>query len=268
MKTAVLISGHMRSFKKCLPTIAWHVLRHYPEADFFVSTVNDDDAKTAELLRTTYPKARVEIEYIEAQPELPIPVQPSDPKWMPNQNRIYTHEPFAISVHPQAIVRQLWHLQRVWENFEKARHPAEYDTVIRLRPDSYFRSFVPPKLHDQFTATSHGQPVTTAVIQNSNHAFTPVWGRFGGCNDRFAVLGMSAALAYFTTYGRIPLLLGLGCPLHPESLVAASLWRNNVQHSQKLSAWFSKLIWDHGEKHGTFREPEVSQIDAFDATIT
>lgn len=246
MKTAVIISGHMRSFARCLPTIAWHVLRHYPDVDFYVSTVNDRDAKTAELLRERFPKSRVEIEYIESQPEIPIPVQPTDPKWLPNQNRIFTHEPYALSVHPQAVLRQLWHLNRAWSFFVEKESPAAYGCLIRLRPDSYFKSFKAP---------AHIGSVC---------AHTPWWGRFGGCNDRFAIMDSLGAGAYFTTFSRLSSLLAAGCPLHPESLIHASLWEAGIDHNQHLKAIFAKLVWTHGEGHGSFRQPEILDIDLAD----
>lgn len=246
MKTAVIISGHMRSFARCLPTIAWHVLRHYPDVDFYVSTVNDRDAKTAELLRERFPKSRVEIEYLESQPEIPIPVQPTDPKWLPNQNRIFTHEPYALSVHPQAVLRQLWHLNQGWAFFVGQESPIKYDCIIRLRPDSYFKAFEPPPTLGY--ASAH----------------TPWWGRFGGCNDRLAVLDSIAAKTYFTTFSRLSRLLDIGCPLHPESLVFASLWDEKIIHNQRLKAIFAKLVWTHGEGHGSFRQPEILDIDLAD----
>ena len=116
-KTAVIISAHMRSFERCFPTIAWHVLRHYQNCDFFVSTVRDRDIASVNLIEQRFPDSRVVIEVCDAQPELPIPVQPHDPKWLPMTGQMFSHEPYAISVHPQAVLRQLWHLQRAWEFF-------------------------------------------------------------------------------------------------------------------------------------------------------
>ncbi len=238
-KTAVIISAHMRSFERCFPTIAWHVLRHYQNCDFFVSTVRDRDVASVNLIEQRFPDSRVVIEVCDAQPELPIPVQPHDPKWLPMTGQMFSHEPYAISVHPQAVLRQLWHLQRGWEFFNQRACAADYDVFIRLRPDSYFRAFSPPS--------------ETHMLQ----AYTPFWGTFGGCNDRFAIMGEHAARAYFTTFGQLGTLLKLGCPLHPESLVHASLWHANVDHRQTLRAIFSKLIWDHGPDHKKFRDPEI-----------
>ena len=280
MKTAVLYSGHMRSFARCLPTQIDHVFRHFPGADFFVSTIKDADSSTAELLREKFPKSRVEIEVLDCQPELPIPVPPIADDWVAGANRLYGHEPYAISVHPQAILRQLWHLARVWEFF-KAKAQAARDTipadgsvegyaqVIRMRADNYFRSFRPawpisPRIKAHFLLNPNSQGV--AVIDSDKEyerkvALTPFWGRFGGVNDRFAVLGETAAQAYFTTFSRIGELLAKNYPLHPERLVYASLIESGCTVDDTLHAWFSKLIWDHGKDHGSFRDPEVTAVD-------
>jgi hypothetical protein len=276
-RTAVLISGHMRTFARVFSTIQWHVLRHFPDADFFVSTVADRDSASAELLRERYPKARVEIDVVAAQPELPIPVAPFAQDW--TLGRMYGHEPYTISVHPQAILRQLWQLQRCWEFFaEKAGNGITrtdgqvdgYDTIVRLRPDLWFRSFELPGRFASFSPTpasagGHEGGEKRGQMPGGEHAataLTPWWGRFGGVNDRFAILGPAAAQAYFTTYSRLPELLAAGCPLHPESLVKASLEAARCRVNDTLLVEFSKLYGPENPKlNGTFRDPEITSID-------
>lgn len=258
MKTAVLIAGHMRSFARCLPTQYDQIYRHFKDPDFFVSTVKDADSDTAELLRQRFPRSRVEIEVIDCQPEIPIPVPPVAADWRAGQGRLYGHEPYAISVHPQAVLRQLWHLEKCWGFAQKAVYGSgdpqgvanaglfgrTYDAVIRMRADNYIRSAVISR-----------DALSPAV------ALTPWWGRFGGCNDRFALMGPTAAEAYFTTFSRVGKLLDLGYPLHPERLIYASLADAGCVIDDTLRVEFSKLIWDRGPEHGTFRDPEILTID-------
>lgn len=236
MNVAILISGHMRTFRVCLPNLHWFVFRHFPGAAFFVSTVQDEDAESAELLRDKYPGQVVEIETVPEQPLLPMPPGvPLEVGWQRGQP--FTHEPFAISVPPQAVLRQLWQLERVWRLFRTWRGNGDVDVVIRCRPDLWFHGAKYPKypkLHD---------------------AFTPWWGRFGGVNDRFAVLGRYAAVQYFTTSSKVPALIERGCPLHPESLVAASLEHGGASISDRLKVEFSTI-----RKDGA-RPPEISGID-------
>lgn len=237
MKVAILLTGHMRTFARCLPTQAWHVFRHYPEAEFFVSTVSDADSFKAQLLRERYPNNRVEIDIVEQQPELTIPVGPTDPNWQLGQP--YTHEPYALSVPPQAVLRQLWQLNRAWEHFVGCVDPFGYDLIIRMRPDSWFHSFEVPD----------AGRITASV------ASTPWWGRFGGINDRFAICGAAAADAYHSTFQMLSILLAEGCPLHPESLVKASLEQKGCRVDTRLRAEFSTL------KHDSIRPPEIIPID-------
>lgn len=244
-KTAIIIGSHMRTFARCLPTQHWHVFRHFENPAFFVSTVKDRDSNSAELLRKYYPNAQIEIEAVNAQPELPIPVPPADPTW--TVGRMYSHEPYGISVHPQAVLRQLWQLLQAWELLERTRAGAEFDTIVRIRPDLWFRNFSP--------AMDETKP-------ERHEAFTPYWGRFGGVNDRFAILGAKAAEAYFTTYSRLGLLLKAGCPLHPESLVKASLKEAGCHVYDTMLCEFSKLYGSEDpKKSGTFRDPEVTLAD-------
>jgi hypothetical protein len=237
MKTAIIITGAMRTFDRCLPALHWHVFRHYPDADFFVSTVMDADADSAELLYKKYPEAKVEIEAVPAQPDCVADLMAKGvlfpAKWTPGQT--YTHEPYAISVEPQAVVRQLWQLERGYKLL--GAKGGAYQCVIRCRPDLWFHSFTPP-------------PVGA---MESN---VPWWGKFGGCNDRFAVMGHAAAAQYFTAYSAIPDLVAAGCPIHPESLVKAAASRAGCYTRPTLCAEFSTL-----RKNGETRPPEISTID-------
>lgn len=242
MKTAILITGHMRTFARVIRTQQWHVYRHFPDADFYVSTVRDQDTGSIDELRKLYPKARIEVDVVDAQPELPIPVPPVAEDW--TVGRMYGHEPYAISVHPQAILRQLWQLNRAWEHFTKARGNETYDCVVRVRPDLWFRWAEIKK------------PIFSIL------AITPYFGRFGGINDRFAVLGMDAAQAYFTTYAKLAALLAQGCPLHPESLVKASLLDAACSVNDTMLCNFAKLYGSDNPQHaGTFREAEITTDD-------
>lgn len=259
MKTAIILTGHMRTFARCLDNLHWFVFRHFPDADFFVSTIKDAQSGSAELLRAKYPKARVEIEVVDHQPELPLPLKPYAPDW--TLGRMYSHEPYAISVHPQAVLRQLWQLERGWamanarvnEGLKEAyAFQRVYGLVVRCRPDLWFRSCGLP-LFVNLMVNPHPKSICET---DGSQAWCPWWGRFGGCNDRFAILGTKAAEAYFTTYSRIPKLIADGCPLHPESLVAASLQDAGCTIYDTMRAEFSTLRMD-----GTFRDPEITMVD-------
>ncbi len=75
--------------------------------------------------------------------------------------------------------------------------------------------------------------------EDRNTVFAPWWGKFGGINDRLAVMGREAAEVYFNLYGGIEGLLKRGCPFHPETLLGAWLSQNGVVVTNTLMATFS-----------------------------
>lgn len=209
MKTAVLISGHARTFQHTFANQYWQVLRHFEDPHFFVSIVNDDDAATMELLKSRFFAGKVSIERV-TQPDLPEPA--GSPQF---------HAPAPIKGTVQGILRQLWHLRRV---YEFAGLGEDFSCIVRLRPDLWFHRFTMPRFD----------------LLNLQ-CITPWWGSYGGINDRFAIMGDEAAGAYFNTYRDLDTLIGRGCPLHPESLLAAQLETNSVYITRSLNTEFSTL---------------------------
>ena len=234
MSTAVIITGHARTFATCIHTLKWHVLRHYPDCTFYVSTVRDADSEGMEAtLRELFPTSPVWVDMVDTQPELAEPFEP------------VRFEPYARSVPVQAVLRQLWQNERGWSMLQDHRED-ESPTVIRVRPDLFFHSFEPP--HPQVTFPTD--------------AATPWWGRFGGVNDRFAILGRKAAQCYFTAYSYIPIAMKQGCPLHPESLVLAAMDLRGCAVTAKLQTEFTTL-----RKDGTSRPPEIAAWDLAHAAL-
>lgn len=243
MKTAIVIVGQVRTLDRCLANQHWYAYRHFPDADFFVSTVHDSDAGKLAALTERYGEKRVKIDAVLEQPDCVAEQRKLGVKlpteWNPGTP--YTHESFAISVHPQAVLRQLWQLNQAWTAFPEL---AGYDCIVRTRPDLWFQS--------QVQACPHS-------LLAPGDARVPNWGGFGGVNDRFAILSSEAARAYFTTYWQIKILTDDGCPVHPESLVAASLERNEITVT-KMPVYFGTL-----RANGELRHPEITGIDLLNA---
>lgn len=236
MKTAVIITGAMRSFERCLPNLDWFVFRHFPDAKFYVATHDDEDAIKAALLG---PRLHRMEKFV--QPEMIAP-EGCPPHWV--QGQPYMHEPYAISVPPAHVLGQLWINEQGWKLYKDTGEPA--DLVIRCRPDLWFHSFEMPHGIEYCRKNGTGEQI----------AFTPWWGRFGGCNDRFAILGSVSAEAYFTAYSNTPKLIKGGAPLHPESLVYASMKQAGISVCDDMLAEFSTL-----RKTGEMRAPEITGID-------
>lgn len=192
MKTSVLISGNARTFKQCYPNLRFYVFNRLWNPHFFVSVADDAQAKDMEQLREDFKE--VHIEY-EPQPTLPEPpeAQVMSAGW-------------ANSSPPQAILRQFWHLQRVWQ-FCQEKGGDDAEVVVRCRPDLWFR-----KMH---------MPLVPPAGRNK--IFVPWWGGYGGVNDRFAIMSGSVAPAYFNVLGAMPRALKAGVPFHPETLLSWAL---------------------------------------------
>lgn len=221
-RTAVIYSGEARTFAQVFANQYYHVLRHLPDPEFFVSV--QDDAQAADMTRLwgRFPADDIHIEYVE-QPTLPEPAP--DPKWL---------NLYPPSAKPQAILRQLWALNEAW-GFYQSETKVEHKLVVRIRPDIAFARFEMPSI---------------------NRCFTPWWARWGGVNDRLALLDQPAARHYFTTFTKIERLRALGCPLHPEQLIAASLRDGGIEPSHTLAADFITLRLD-----GTIVPMSVTEIE-------
>lgn len=232
----------MRSFDKTLANQQWHVLRHFPDAKFFCVTEDDEDATKANLL-----VARMATVKLVKQPEMVLP-EGCPETWTPGQP--YMHEPYHISVHPHAVLGQLWMLREGWRLYQETK-TEDADLIIRIRPDLWFHSFEVPVF---FRSNPTG-----FIDGREGIACTPRFGRFGGVNDRFALLGADAAEHYFTTYDKVPMMIKSDAPLHPETLVATSLRNGLISIQDDMIADFSTL-----RKSGEMRAPEITAFDIMD----
>ncbi len=243
----------MRSFAQTYPTQKWCVYRHYPDAHFFVSCVDDEQAHTAEQLRKDCEHVHIE-RYTD--PELPeIPQE------------LGAHAPYGNATTHGNLLLQHWGNQRVWEYFLKeAKDISTFNAFIRIRPDNWFHKFVPPEFFvdiERYDASS-GDASGFVRIYQRNVAHCPWWGRFGGVNDRFAVMGWDAANAYFRTYERIHDLMARGCPFHPESLTAASLAQDGVIVKPLMAEFSTHRLHPDPRPH---RPPEIMAGDIADLIL-
>lgn len=227
MKTAVIISGQARTFDLCYPSQYWQVYRHYePDLHFFVSVKDDEDAYKMDVLRERHKNVSIQ--------KLPDPETLYMPP--PDSGRF---APYANAAPIRNLMLQHWGNMKAWEFYMNGGVNA--DMVIRTRTDLFFHSFnLPP------------QPWPGEVM-------TPWWGRFGGVNDRFALISAPAVHAYFNVYDQIPALLDKGCPFHPETLVYETLKSYAVNVSRDLHTTFSTV-----RKDNKIRPPEIMLEDLAD----
>jgi len=229
MNTAIIISGQMRTFAQCYASQKWMVYRHYePNIHFFVSCKNDENSESAGLLLESYQNVHIE--------KYDDPVLEEIPEMHGR------HAPYANAASHKNLMLQHWGNKKAWNFLWDYGSPYKFDVIIRMRPDNFFHRFTPklPCLAD---------------LEHGNWAFIPWWGKFGGINDRFAIMGHKAAFTYFELFDEIPNLIKSGCPFHPESLLAASLYKHQINVKSDLMAHFSTM-----RKDG-LRWPEVTAED-------
>ena len=226
MSSAVLVSGQLRTWSQCLPTLQWACFRKMEDPHFYISCANDEQANDAYLIGKHYAPEKVHIEIVDQ------PAFDDADKYLPSS----LHAPYTISVPPKSILAQAWQMNRVYD-LAMNNGAEKHDTFIRCRPDLWMTDFI---------LSRREKPIW------ENSVSSPWWGRFAGCNDRFAVMGRVAASHYFTLYSNLNMLLDLGCPLHPESLLLAQLETNGVEVHHTLNAVFSTL-----RLNGERRFPEI-----------
>ncbi len=233
MKTAVLISGQLRTFKKCYPTQKWQIFRHYePDIHFFASICNDSQTSDIQLLTRDY--ENVHWQGLD---------DPTDLHNVPTEQG--AHAPYANATSHYKLMLQHLGNKKAWDFFASSAATESFDVIIRIRPDLWIHRFRPPRNFDEWTCVA------------------PWWGKFGGINDRLAILGNDAANRYFNLYDSIPAYLSKGCPFHPETLLLTHLQSNGVNIESNLMTEFSTERMD-----GSRRWAEIVMSDMAELVAT
>lgn len=230
MSTAVIYTGQARSFRDCYKTQYWALLRHLDNPIIYACVEDDEQAGHLELLREWF--ERVYIHRIRTPHDLPCP-----------PDFTAAHTPYPLSTPVDRQTRVFYGVNEAYKFFQKAEAECGYfsDTIIKLRPDLYFRSMKLPVLGIGF-----------------NDVVSPWWGRYGGINDRMAFMGRGAAKHFFGVYEKMDALLAAGCPMHGESLTAASCEEGGVKVRHELHAWtaFKRMPGHHQQGNWGFVEPD------------
>lgn len=240
MQTAILYSGQTRTFASCFPNQWWMVLRHYPDPVVYVSIAEDDQSCDMELLRQKFPDVTIQVE---KQPDFPEAAE---------LETKHLHSGYPRSARVQNVLRSFWSMEQVWkmakEDIEKFQ-----PTVIRIRPDIWFKEFEKP------------------YMAEVRECITPPWGSYGGMNDRFAIMGHKAAEKYFTVFSRYKSLLEQGCPLHPETMQRAALEEGRTCYVRPhlITDFRIRRLPDaqHGNKEWEVPEP-ILGIELLRASLT
>jgi hypothetical protein len=287
MSTAILISGQLRTFARCWPTQRWHVLRHFEDPHFFITVQDGPEIQLTDDLSREYGADRVHVD-ARTDPDLSAHLTP-------DLGAAYHQAPYTNAAPAHQLLLQHWYQAECWKFFQTRTVEQEqtertenqkdstsvssvtscsqsadrFDTIIRLRGDLWFHSFENSLERTHHRVENNGTPAGPVRIKRAIYkweCFTPWWGRFGGINDRFAIMGPEAASYYFTVWDHIPELLAAGCPFHPESLVKANLERGNVDLHETLRTEFSTLR-PPGDPRGEQRFPEIAPWDIAHAAL-
>lgn len=228
MKTAVLLSGQLRTIARTWPTIRWQVLRHYrKDLHVFIVVQHTPEVQFVDTLRAELGADRVHID-ARQDPDLSAHLTPT-------LAARYHDAPYANAAPAHQLLLQHHYQAEVWKFMTSLVNPDDFTTFIRLRGDLFFHDFTPPP--------------RGAFEFNTCHV--PDWAGFGGVNDRCAVMGEEAAAAYFNLWSAIPALLEEGCPFHPETLLLAQLEREGVRVLRDLRTHFSTLRANGEMRHWT-----------------
>lgn len=264
MKTAILYCGQARTISQTYQNQAWH-LRHFPNPDIFVSVCDDPQADDMFLLKEAMPHAGWFMEKV-VQPPVEVPVE-----------KTLFHSGYPRSTSPEGVLKQLWAWNRAWEFFCSVAKPEDYDVFVRIRPDTAFLRLEVPRLT---ALTTFRQEPSEGVVDGCGISWAhvvervepdlslhPRWAKWGGVNDRFAILGRIAARAYFTTWQKWPQLRALGAPCHPEQLLDASLRMDGIIPNSTLRAEFLTVRMPSPEHpNGGYYPCDPSLIDLMDAS--
>ncbi len=231
MKTAVLISGQLRTFKKCYPTQRWQIFRHYePDIHFFASICNDSQTSDIQLLTRDY--ENVHWQGLD---------DPTDLHNVPTEQG--AHAPYANATSHYKLMLQHWGNKKVWDFFASSAATESFDVIIRIRPDLWIHRF-------------------DMAMPGSHACSTPWWGKFGGVNDRLAIMGNVAAEVYFNLFNAIPDLLRRGCPFHPETLLYEHLCDNDIDVDTELMTEFSTERMDGSRRWAEIVMSDMAELVA------
>jgi hypothetical protein len=269
MKTALIYCGAARTISQTYENHAWH-LRHFPSPDIFVSVCDDPQADDMLLLKEAMPHAGWHMEKV-VQPPVDLPVE-----------KTLFHSGYPRSTSPEGVLKQLWAWNRAWEFFCSVAKPEDYDVFVRIRPDTAFLRlevnlqrhirtvFAPnplpaPDLKDLEAYINHREELPVGTTFTEGTCLTPWWSRWGGCNDRFAILGRLAAKAYFTTWQKWPGLRDQGAPCHPEQLLKLSMEMDGITPNDTLKVEFITVRMISPENpNGGYYPVDASVIDIAD----
>lgn len=210
IKTALCISGHLRTFEDNFESVKINILDRM-NCDVFIHTWD--------IMGIAYRPCDSRLYSIETQ-RLVNKIQN-----LYNPKKLVIEPTKNFSITPLMQSRLLDHrdisgilsmfykieaCNNLKKDYEKEKQ-FSYDCVIRFRGDLFMET-----------------PMPVDVNTNLNHLFIPVYGNFGGICDQFAY-GCSPIMdTYSELYSNIQRYLEKGAPMHPEKLLQFHIEYNRL----------------------------------------
>lgn len=189
MKTAILVSGQMRTADVCSGNQYLRVKRHCGDVGLYLHAADDEDAHKTKI----YSALRV---VVEKQPQM--------------DEKNYQEKMGLGCYGVQVVLRQLWAMQRVWRIMEAS--DIQFDWVVRLRPDCWF--------HNDLEDLAECDPACLYV---------PTFHNFFGLNDRFAFGGYEVMKVYMNRLDNMDEYIAAGGIFHPESHLKWTMERAGIK---------------------------------------
>lgn len=172
---AVLISGQIRTLDICYKSI----LETYPNADFYVQAVDDQDAYKAELLKPV----RLLIE-----PTRDLPERPE-----------YSFQIGRLCHGVQGCLRQWYNLLRCWQLYQNSGHKHKW--IVRHRPDLLTITEPPPQ------------------SEWKEDIMVPGHDNWWGIHDWHGIMTPECAKVYFTRINVLDDYINQDGIFHPETFL-------------------------------------------------
>jgi len=201
LKTALCISGHLRTFEDNFASVKANILDRM-DCDVFIHTwdimgmsyrpcdsglYSVETQRLIDKIQRLYNPKKLVIEPTKSFTITPL-----------MQARLLDHRDISGILSMYYKIEACNNLKK---EYEKEQNMV-YDCVIRFRGDLYME-----------------MPIPVDHNTNMHHLFIPVYGNFGGICDQFAYGSSSIMDTYSSLYSNLQKYLEAGAPMHPERLL-------------------------------------------------
>lgn len=221
MRTAILVSGQMRTLRECIPSIRKNVLEMCGSYSVFVHAADDEDAKALHEFEPQLFTYKVE-----PQPEL--------------DEKNYVHRTGRGVYGVQPVLKQLWSLRESWRLMEHNWYGNRPDWVIRLRPDC------------EFTTPIENLTITDGIASPPT-VFIPTFHNFHGLCDRFAFGSYEAMEVYCNRFDNLDAYCAQGGIFQPETHLEWTMRQAGV------SVYRTRAIFNLRRKDGSIVAPSWNE---------